>query len=163
MKRVGVISDTHIPVAAEDLPLKVYNLLDKCDVVLHAGDFVDREFYKNLEKKFNLIGVYGNMDSEEVKEILNLKRTFKIEELNIGLIHGRGGPGSLMEYVRGEFEGEELDVIIFGHSHQALSRKKDNILLFNPGSPTDKIFAPYRSIGILNIEGKNIDAEIIKL
>ncbi|MFP3472622.1 metallophosphoesterase family protein, partial [Micrococcus sp. SIMBA_144] len=50
------------------------------------------------------------------------------------------------------FEGEDVDVIIFGHSHIPFSRFMKGILLFNPGSPTDKRKLPYYSHGVLTIE-----------
>ena len=39
----------------------------------------------------------------------------------------------------------------------------DNVLLFNPGSPTDNVFAPFYSFGILNIAADAIQAGIVKL
>jgi len=36
-------------------------------------------------------------------------------------------------------------------------------IYFNPGSPTDTIFAPYQSYGILEINGKEIKRSIVKI
>ena len=55
-----------------------------------------------------------------------------------------------------------MDVIVFGHSHSPVNELRDGILFFNPGSPTDKIFAKYNSYGILTIN-KEIKGEIIRL
>ena len=62
--------------------------------------------------------------------------------------------------VKGEFE--DVDVIVFGHSHTPLNEVEEGVLFFNPGSPTDKVFAPYNSIGILHVD-KKIKGEIIRL
>ena len=53
-------------------------------------------------------------------------------------------------------------MLVFGHSHQPMNEIKDGILHFNPGSPTDKIFAPFNSYGILEINDK-INGKIIKI
>ena len=66
-----------------------------------------------------------------------------------------------MATVRKEFK--QVDVIIFGHSHIPCNERIDGVLFFNPGSPTDKIFAPYNSYGMIEITGKNINARIIKI
>ncbi len=39
----------------------------------------------------------------------------------------------------------------------------DGIIYFNPGSSTDKVFAPYNSYGVLEIKDNKIIPHIIKL
>ena len=39
--RIGVISDTHIPVRAKHLPAALFCLFENVDLILHAGDLVD--------------------------------------------------------------------------------------------------------------------------
>jgi len=60
------------------------------------------------------------------------------------------------------FKNDKVDLIIFGHSHCGLNEKKGGILFFNPGSATDKVFAPYNSYGIIEINDK-IKATIIRI
>jgi predicted phosphodiesterase len=43
-----------------------------------------------------------------------------------------------------------------------MNEKIGKILFFNPGSATDKVFAPYNSYGIIEVNDK-IDAKIIKI
>ena len=40
---------------------------------------------------------------------------------------------------------------------------KDGVLFFNPGSPTDKVFAAYNSYGILEINDKKVEGKIVKI
>ncbi len=160
--RIGVISDTHIPKMAKDIPKAVYNEFKNVDLILHAGDFVEADFLKKLKDFKKTIGVYGNLDSSEVSNILNAKEIIEVEGFRIGLIHGWGAPEGLTERIRMEFKDEKIDCIVFGHSHSPFNETKNGILFFNPGSPTDKIFAPYNSYGSLEITDKII-GKITKL
>jgi putative phosphoesterase len=83
------------------------------------------------------------------------------EGRSIGLIHGWGSPDGLPERVLESFD-PSVEVIVFGHSHRSYCQRNGKVLLFNPGSATDRRFAPYRSVGILHLENK-ISGEIIKL
>jgi predicted phosphodiesterase len=68
----------------------------------------------------------------------------------------------LLDVLAEEFKSDNVNLIIFGHSHEPLNLKKGDCLYFNPGSPTDKVFAPYNSFGIIEINDK-IEARIIKI
>lgn len=159
--KILVLSDTHIPRVAHDLPQKIYDEIANVDMIMHAGDFVEKEVFDKLSKLNRIKAVYGNMDQPELRHILNAKETIEIGKFRIGLIHGHGAPRELVDTVMREFSG--VDAIVFGHSHEATNVVKDGILFFNPGSPTDKIFATSNSYGILNITDKNIEGKIIKL
>ena len=159
--RILVLSDTHIPRNAPDLPEQIYEEMKRSDLVLHAGDFVEKEVYEKLRALKEVKAVCGNMDSRALREILNPKDVIQAGRFKIGLIHGYGPPRELMETVRGEFG--QVDAIVFGHSHSPINIVKDGLLFFNPGSPTDKVFASYNSYGILKVTDKKIEGEIIKL
>jgi putative phosphoesterase len=160
MKRIGVISDTHIPKAALDLPGRVYEEFRNVDLILHAGDLIELAVLEKLKKLAPTRAVCGNMDMHEVKVALPEKEIIDVEKFKIGLTHGHGPPGNIVETVSNEFK--RVDVIIFGHSHSALLRRIEKTLFFNPGSPTDRIFAPYKSFGILEV-GEELEGRIIKL
>ena len=160
MMRIGVISDTHIPKAARELPEAVCNEFQNVDMILHAGDFVEMSVYEKLKTLAPIHAVCGNMDIFEVKASLPQKDTITVGGFKIGLMHGYGAPGKIVETVSSEFR--KVDVIVFGHSHAAFNQKIKKTLLFNPGSPTDKIFATYNSFGILEV-GDEIVGKIIRL
>ncbi len=161
MIRILVLSDTHIPRVASDLPGKVYEEITKVDMILHAGDFVEKEIFDKLKTLRQTRAVYGNMDSTTLRHILNPKEMVQVGKFNIGLIHGYGPPRDLVETVEHEFKN--VDAIIFGHSHSPTNIVKDGILFFNPGSPTDKIFATTNTYGILEISDAKIDGKIVTL
>ncbi len=158
--RIGVISDTHIPKAAEWLPERLCDDLKKVDLILHAGDLTEMEVLDKLKEFAPVRAVYGNMDDVIVRRSLPVKDIIEIGKFKIGLTHGFGPPFGLMNRVRKEFK--DVDVIIFGHSHSPKKEMKDGTLLFNPGSPTGKIFAQTNSYGIIEIND-DIKGEIIKL
>jgi len=163
MKRILVISDTHIPERAEDLPEKIIPQLQKADMVIHAGDLVSVKVLDGLKKYCPEVhAVYGNMDPLEVRKLLSEKEVITVGKHKIGVMHGIGAPVNLVEVMQKAFKDDKCDVIVFGHSHSPLNEKKGEILFFNPGSLTDKIFAPYNSYGILEINDK-IEARIEKL
>jgi hypothetical protein len=159
--RILVLSDTHIPRVANDLPAAIYDEIKNVDMILHAGDFVDKNLYDKLSGLKPLKAVLGNMDSADLRGILNEKEILDVEKVRIGLIHGHGAPRELIDTVIGEFKN--VDAIVFGHSHSALNTVKDGVLLFNPGSVTDNIFAAYNSYGILEISGNKVEGKIVKL
>lgn len=161
MTRILVLSDTHIPRVAVDLPDKVYKEVGNVDMILHAGDFVEKEVLDKLKTLKETKAVCGNMDSPNIRHALNPKEIIQVEKVRIGLIHGYGAPRELIETVKGEFTN--VDAIVFGHSHSAVNTVKDGILFLNPGSPTDTIFATSNSYGILEIDGNNIKGNIVKL
>ena len=69
----------------------------------------------------------------------------------------------LAERVRREFAGTPLDCLVFGHSHVPLCQWHDGLLLFNPGSATDRRGMPYESVGLLEVEDGKVHGRIISL
>jgi len=162
MIKVVVISDTHIS-AFEDLPKKLLKALKGVEVLLHAGDLASLSVLKGLQTIVpKVYAVWGNMDPPELKRALEDKQIVQIGGLRIGLTHGMGAPFNLLQTVKEKFKNDELDCIVYGHSHTAHNEIHGDTLFFNPGSPTDKLFAPYNSYGILEID-KKITGKIIKI
>lgn len=161
MMRILVLSDTHIPRAASELPEEIYGQIKNVDMILHAGDFVEKDIYEKLGQMKEMKAVCGNMDTANLRNILNPKEIIQIGKFKIGLIHGYGAPRDLIETVKKEFTG--VDAIVFGHSHVATNVTKGGVLFFNPGSPTDKVFATSNSYGILEVGEKKIEGRIVKL
>lgn len=163
--KVGVLSDTHLRTGDDFDPLFriVEQHFSECAAILHAGDLVHLDpFYALVPQSVDFVAVSGNMDSPETKESLPRRRIVTLGERRIGLVHGHGAPHQVHQAARQEFSGEPVDAIVFGHSHQAMCVRHDGVLLFNPGSPTDKRFAPYGSVGVLEI-GRTVTGRIIRL
>jgi hypothetical protein len=103
------------------------------------------------------------MDGPAIRDGLRDLEIIELEGVRVGLVHGWGPPGPLPRMLRAHLDGENLRVIIYGHSHRAACEEIDGVLLFNPGSPTDTVFAPFRSYGILTIEGGRVEGAIVRL
>jgi uncharacterized protein len=161
--KIGVISDTHMPEKGKELPLKLCNELKKCDMVIHVGDMVTAVVVQDLKKICpNLKAVCGNMDPAEIRQQFPEKEVIQVGKFRIGIKHGFGPPDKLLSLMKEAFKSDNVDMIIFGHSHNPVNEKIGKIIFFNPGSPTDEIFAPYKSFGIIEINDK-IEARIVKI
>lgn len=161
--KIGVISDTHIPDRADQIPKEILDEFKNMDMVIHAGDLAVASVLDQLRAVCKDVrAVWGNMDPYEIRKKLPAKEIVTVGRYKIGLMHGYGHPDKLVELVTGVFKDDNVDIIIFGHSHTSLNEKRGNILYFNPGSPTDKIFSSYNSYGIIEINDK-IEAKIIKI
>jgi putative phosphoesterase len=161
--KIGVISDTHIPVMRHNLPAQLLGALKGCDLVLHAGDLIELWVLDDLKKISKIEAVSGNMDSPKVRSVLQEKKVIKLGGKKICLMHGYGSPDNLERIMKKEFFSQKPDIIVFGHSHRPTNKYIDGVLFFNPGSVTDTVFAPYRSYGIIEIVDGKIGATIHKL
>ncbi|MFH1441552.1 MAG: metallophosphoesterase family protein [Candidatus Omnitrophota bacterium] len=163
MIKIGVVSDTHISDNKTVLSEKMLAAFKQVDMIIHAGDITNPSVLEKLKKICKDVkAVYGNMDSQEIREALPEKQIITAGKYKIGISHGYGPPAKLIDFLINKFHSDKVDVIIFGHSHSPVNEKRGNILFFNPGSPTDKIFAKYNSFGILEVNDK-ITAKIIRI
>jgi len=160
MKRIGVISDTHL----HNLSKKLLDIYDRyftdVDLILHAGDLVCIDVFKFLSEKKPTYAVSGNMDPLDVKRDLPDKEIIEIENYRIGLIHGWGSSDGLEDRIMNEFSN--VHVIVYGHSHRPANHQQGQLLLFNPGPAIGYPSTPLRSIGILEISEK-ITGRIIEI
>ncbi len=162
--RAVVLSDTHIPRRARDLPEELWKAIESADMVFHCGDFVSFDFYLELKARNpNLKAVYGNMDEPKLVETLPEVEVSEVEGVRIGMYHGYGAPFGIEKKVLGKLRDHDVDLILFGHSHRAVFTEIDGVKLLNPGSPTDRIFALKRSYALLELAEGKIKADIIYL
>jgi putative phosphoesterase len=160
--KVGVLSDTHFQDVQQGIAC-LQAIAERhfagIDIILHAGDVVNPDVLMAFADRTVHV-VRGNMDPA-VKGIPS-RKLIEVGGFRIGLIHGWGAADTLEARVLREFSGERLDCLVFGHSHHPLCCRRDGVLLFNPGSPTDRRWAPYHSVGILEL-GDVIQGRIIRL
>ena len=157
--KIGVISDTHLREPHPEFRKMIEFHFKDVEKIFHAGDFIDRSIAEYLSSKKELIAVCGNMDSEDIRKAFPQRRVIELEGLKIGLIHGGGSPFGIESRIRGEFD--EVDIIVYGHTHTPANHQVKNIHFFNPGSPT-RSFIHKATVGILHL-GEKIEGEIIKI
>jgi hypothetical protein len=162
MIKIGVISDTHDSLNFKESLKKAEELFKDVQLILHAGDIIDFDVIKSLEKIAPVKAVYGNMDKDKLKGEFPRKQVVKVNNHNIALIHILNKKTNYYQALKKEFKNEKIDVAIFGHTHNPVNEEQKGILFFNPGSATDEIFATFKSVGILTINDK-IKGRIIKL
>jgi len=158
--KVGVISDTHVPAIVTALPSAIFDIFKDVELILHAGDLVELSVLDELKAIAPIEAVAGNMDMLEIQQTLPAKKIVEIGQFRVGIIHGQGKLEGQMERIRKEFDS--VDLIVFGHSHTPFWGKMGDTLFLNPGSPTDKHWAPYNSVAVLEV-GDELKAEIIRI
>ena len=159
--KIGVISDTHISGRAKRLPDIVLDSFAGADHIIHAGDIGELSVLTVLEGLAPLTAVAGNIDTAESWDILGKKRIVTLGQVTVGVVHGHGEKGRTLDRAIGSFEAQAVRCVVFGHSHIPYCGYHGGVLLFNPGSPTDKRRNPYYSFGILEINGEEITPRLV--
>lgn len=161
---IGVLSDTHFPRFADEIPTNVLKRFKSVDLILHAGDMIGITALKPLQALgVPIIGVYGNNDYESVKKRYNYAELFEVGGWRIGLTHGHIGDPELRTAERAYniFKDDDCDLVVYGHKHEAGIERKGKTLLFNPGSCTD-VRQKYLSYGVITLGKKVIKTDIIQ-
>jgi len=158
---VAVLADTHARGPFE-LPSAATSLLRSADLIVHAGDIATEEALGWLER-FGppLRAVQGNVDSPALLERLPETLELRVEDAVIGVVHDGGPAGGRLERLRARFP--DADAVVFGHSHMPLHEEAEGFQIFNPGSPTQRRRAPWRSVGRASVDGARIRFEHLRL
>ena len=168
---IGLISDTHIPDRARELPKNVISAFQNVDLILHAGDLTSMEVIDELEKIAPTIAIQGNMDRAAgiilPNESLPIcqQSSIKVIEaagIKIGIAHGEVYPRADTQQLLYLAKQLDADILVTGHSHQPKIEQIDGILLLNPGSPIVPRLAD-RTVMLLEINNKDVDVEVVKI
>jgi putative phosphoesterase len=157
--KIGVISDTHLKGVGQRL-IDIYDqYFSGVDMIVHAGDLVSMEIADFLSQK-PLYVVQGNMDTQDIRERFPEKEIIEADGFRLGLIHGWGSPFGMERRIRSQFNN--VDAIIFGHSHRPANHRDGGVLFFNPGTASGFAISGSHSIGILDL-GEEIKGDVIVL
>ena len=180
--RIGLISDTHTPGTGQEPPPEVAMAFEGVEHILHAGDIYIPSCLDWLERIAPVTAVelgstahFG--DDPRVEE----KRVFQMGGYTFAMVHdliipGMGGEvmqgtiprqftteGALRNSLKGVF-GDDIDIVVFGHTHYAVVEKHQGVLLVNPGSPTlPKQVRRLGQVGILELLPEGPEATIVEL
>ena len=143
MTSLLLLADTHLPKRAKDLPDQVWAQVDRVDVVVHAGDWVDVPLLDRLEERSRrLVACYGNNDGAELRRRLPEVARAEIDGLRLAVVHETGGRDGRERRCSAAYP--DVDVLVFGHSHIPWDTTTGTGLrLLNPGSPTDRRRQPH--------------------
>ena len=151
---IAVVSDTHLPRFGDRLPAGLQRGLARArvELILHLGDFTGHDVPRLFEEMAPLEAVAGNNDPPALVRRFGRRKIVTLDGVRIGLVHGDGTRGTTIGRSLAAFDGEPVDVVCFGHSHQPVCERRDGHWLVNPGSPTDKRRQAQYSYAILRIE-----------
>jgi putative phosphoesterase len=163
-KTIGVISDTHVPIRAKEIPKEVFKVFENVDYIIHAGDLVQLSVIDELEQLAPVLAVYGNMDGPEIRGKLQKLSSLKIFDWKIGVQHN---PGALFGIgkMRTIAKTNRFNVMIYGHTHNSNMKWEGDTLFINPGSPTNPAqpFITKPTVALLRITKQHITPKIIQI
>ena len=106
-------------------------------------------------------GVRGNVDEPELRGLLPEELVVELGGLRIGMVHDPGPAAGRAERLARRFPG--CAAVLFGHTHLPQVERHGGMWLLNPGSPTERRRAPFRSMLDLGISGGEIRPELVRL
>ncbi len=118
---------------------------------------------EELETIAPVVAVQGNVEEDEVIHTLPIKREIVVGHCRIGIMHILGDSHNREKIARQEFSSAR--VVVYGHSHIPWNMEHNGLLLFNPGSATDRRRQASCSIGLLHVDDQthSVKGEIIWL
>jgi len=152
--RIAVLSDTH---GNYPLAVRILDRLPGMAGIIHLGDNIGDADTIELALSRPLTKIAGNCDpaSEEARELL-----LSVNRSTLLLTHGdRYGVKSGIDRLYRRVAGENIGVVLYGHTHTPSILERDDILFVNPGSLGYKTLSP--SIALLSITTQGVSAEIV--
>lgn len=127
--RILVISDTHG--CEMDLP-EVLRKARPIDALIHCGDMEGGEERIRQMAGCPCCFVRGNNDFFTDHE---MEVVYTLENCRILVTHGHWyGVSMSMEHLKKAAREQNVQVVLFGHTHRPYAQESDGILFLNPGS-----------------------------
>lgn len=149
---IAVISDTHRMIKYINLAKE---LIKDADILIHLGDNVEDVELLEQDFKGEVYAVAGNCDYSKKYPKENI---IDVNGRKIFFTHGDlyGVKSSINNiYYRGR--ELEVDIVLFGHTHQQLIEEEGGLILMNPGSVSLPRFKG-RYVGFIDVnDAGNID------
>ncbi|TSD65604.1 metallophosphoesterase family protein [Aeromicrobium piscarium] len=162
--RLLLMSDTHVPTRARDLPDRLWAEVDAADVVFHAGDWMDLALFERLEERSaRLVACWGNNDGDDLRTRMPERADVELDGIRFTVVHETGASKGREKRMAVLYP--DTDVLVFGHSHIPWDTVADNGLrLLNPGSPTDRRRQPHCTYMTATVaDGQLRDVELHRL
>ena len=157
--KVVVLADTHVPRRAKRLPDGLLAYLEAADGILHAGDLMDLALLDTLAAHAPTFAVRGNLDPPDAR--LPEVRELDLAGVRVAMVHDSGRKEGRGRRMRRRFP--EARVVVFGHSHIPFLEDDGDLLLLNPGSPTDRRRQPEHTFAVLDLADGEVEARILPL
>ena len=129
---IGVISDSH---GVFDPQFREF--LEPVDCIWHAGDWGrDAAFTREISDFKPVVGVHGNCDGMDIRELYPAYQFFECEGKSVLLTHIGGSEGHYDSRARALIERNRPEIFVCGHSH-ILKVSRDahyDMMTINPGA-----------------------------
>ena len=161
MTRIGILSDTH-----GMLDDRILEHFANCDEVWHAGDWGSMEIVNKLRAFKPVRGVWGTIDSHDIRAIFPQHNRFMCEGVKVWLTHIGGYPGKYDPLVRPDIFMQPPKLFVCGHSHilKVQNDRALKLLHINPGAAGKYGFHKVQTLIRFEIDGENIqNLEVIEL
>jgi putative phosphoesterase len=174
MTRIGLLSDTHIPIDAEVLPGQIKEVFRDVDLILHGGDIYEPWVLDELERIAPVLAAEGDDDLYDIASDRRVKRKhdLTVDGVTISITHSEPGigPWSVFPDTKENLEAmsfnyDNIDsILVFGHSHRPKVQNRGNFLLVNPGSPTFPYYVHRPgTVALLNINSGEVEVHMVQL
>jgi len=156
--RAVILSDTHVPRRARDLPADLWAAIDAADVVIHAGDWLTASLVRTLAARARLVGVYGNNDERGALAEVARDAGFEMVEPPLELAWS----GRRILVVHDPLDVDRWwsghHVVLHGHDHRRRIERNHQRLIFNPGECAGHLEGR-NAVGIVDLA--SLEAEIL--
>jgi putative phosphoesterase len=160
MVRIGVLGDSHGDLRSIN---QAVSLAGAVDLWLHTGDFCRDAMVLATLTTAQVLMVAGNCDGRsEAKP----DEFVELAGFHIWLTHGhRHGVKQDTHDLADWALRYEADIVVYGHTHQALVKSDAGILLFNPGSTVLPRRGKKGTFGVLELseQPSKINPQLISL
>ena len=149
--RLALISDTHIfPSGQRAISPHVFDLFHRsgATTIIHAGDVATTGVFDQLAEIAPVLAVSGNNDHGQFGGSLPELIELTIGGCLIRIVHGHGGRSARAVAAA---TSVECDAVIYGHSHIPMIERVGEVILINPGSPSDRRWHPHFGVGFLTV------------
>jgi hypothetical protein len=177
---IAVVSDTHIPARASEIPAPFRDRIADADHTIHAGDFQTaavRDDVRDLANDFT--AVHGNVDPADLG--LPTVAALEADDVTFVVTHGATNPvaaavsdddasvaslddwkAAVADAARARsrhWDGERV-VGIGGHLHQVVDDVHEGVRVLNPGSVTGADPATRATMLTVDVKGASIDVTL---
>ena len=190
--RIGLISDTHVPGGATEVPPQVATAFEGVDLILHAGNIYRPYILDWLERiaPVKAAGaIYGDrmetptahamecagdsrvaqqqimeLEGHRLGVVNNLLMDGFYDELLPGIIAAHNLAEGVLTARVEEYFGTALDIVVFGRTLHALVEEHEGLLFINPGSPSlPRQMRRLGTVAILELTPEKREARLVDL
>ena len=151
MQRIGLISDTHGLLRPEAIAF-----LRGSDYIVHAGDIGDAAVLSELSAVAPVTAVRGNNDTGAWAEGIAESAVLKVGVVSIYVLHD-------LAQLELDPAAAGCQVVVSGHSHKPLLKRRDGVLYLNPGSAGPRRFKLPIAVAELKVAGAAVEGRLVEL